>query len=86
VKEVLALALEARSAIGHDTLSLRGTNLAAEVGLAGLAELAFLAFWGASRGSMLVLKCSYATDGLPKIKPRTRANRTSPTIKVFHTI
>ena len=47
VEEVLALAPEARSAVGHDTLSLCGTDLSAEVGLARLAELAFLAFWGA---------------------------------------
>jgi hypothetical protein len=47
VEEILALALEARCAVGHDTLSLCGADLAAEVGLAGLAELALLAFWGA---------------------------------------
>lgn len=45
VEEVLALALEARGAIGHDTLTLCCADLAAEVGLAGLAELALLALW-----------------------------------------
>lgn len=47
VEEVFALALEARSAVGHDTFALGRTNLAAEVGLAGFAELAFAAFGGA---------------------------------------
>jgi hypothetical protein len=45
VEEVLALAPEARGAVGHDTLTLCSADLAAEVGLAGLAELALLAFW-----------------------------------------
>lgn len=44
VEQVLTLALEARGAIGHDTTALRGANLAAEVGLAAGAELAFTAF------------------------------------------
>jgi hypothetical protein len=44
VQQVFTLALEARGAVGHDALSLCGADLAAEVGLAGLAELAFLAF------------------------------------------
>jgi hypothetical protein len=43
VEEVLALALEARGAVGHDTLTLCCADLAAQVGLAGLAELALLA-------------------------------------------
>lgn len=47
VEEVFALALEARGSVRHDTLALGCANLAAKVGLAGLAELAFLAFWGA---------------------------------------
>ena len=45
VEEVLALALEARGAVGHDTLTLCCADLAAEVGLARLAELALLALW-----------------------------------------
>jgi hypothetical protein len=45
VEKVLALALEARGAVGHDTLTLGGSDFAAEVGLAGFAELALLAFW-----------------------------------------
>ena len=44
MQEVLALALEARGAVWHHTLTLGGTNLAAEVGLARLAELALFAF------------------------------------------
>lgn len=47
MEEVFALAAEARGAVGHDTLSLCGADLAAEVGLAGLAELALFAFGGA---------------------------------------
>lgn len=46
VQEVLALALEARGAVGHDALALGCADLAAEVGLAGLAELALLALGG----------------------------------------
>jgi hypothetical protein len=45
VEEVLALALEARGAVGHDALALGGSDLAAEVGLARFAELALFAFW-----------------------------------------
>lgn len=52
VEEVLALALEARASIWHDTLALGGSDLAAEVGLARLAELALLALWGAIRRSI----------------------------------
>lgn len=44
VQEVLALALESGCAVGHDTSSLGGSNLAAQVGLAGFAELALFAF------------------------------------------
>ena len=51
VEEILALALEARGAVRHDTLSLGGSDLAAEVGLAGLAELALAALGGADRVS-----------------------------------
>lgn len=49
MEEVLALALESRGSVWHNTLSLCGSDLAAEVGLAGLAELALLALWGAAR-------------------------------------
>jgi hypothetical protein len=47
VEQVLALALEARGAVGHDALALCGADLAAEVRLARLAELALLALWRA---------------------------------------
>jgi hypothetical protein len=46
VEDVLAAGLEAGGAVGHDTLTLGGADLAAEVGLAGLAELALTAFGG----------------------------------------
>jgi hypothetical protein len=49
MKQILALALESRGTIGHQTLTLSGSDLAAEVGLSGLAELALLAFGGADR-------------------------------------
>lgn len=44
MQEILALAFEARGAIRHDTFALGGSDLAAEVGFAGFAELAFAAF------------------------------------------
>lgn len=47
VQQVLALAAEARGAVGHEALALRCANLAAEVRLARLAELALLALRGA---------------------------------------
>ena len=53
VQKVLALALEARSAVRHDTLALSGTNLAAEVGLAGFAELALAALRCAAQSHWL---------------------------------
>ena len=43
VEEILALALEAAGAVRHDTLALGRADLAAEVGLSRLAELALLA-------------------------------------------
>jgi len=43
VQDVLAASPEARCAIGHDTLALGGADLAAQVGLARLAELALAA-------------------------------------------
>lgn len=62
VQEVLALALEASGAVRHDTLALSSTNGAAKVGLARLAELAFLALGGAVgekwSANVLVLKIS----------------------------
>lgn len=43
MEEILALALESAGAIGHDTLALSSSDLAAEVSLSGLAELALFA-------------------------------------------
>lgn len=48
VEDVLAAGLETRGAVGHHTLALSGTDLAAEVSLARLAELAFPALGGAA--------------------------------------
>lgn len=48
VEDVLAARLEAGGAVRHDTLTLGGTDLAAEVGLARLAELALAALGGAA--------------------------------------
>lgn len=47
VEDVLAAGTEAAGAIGHDAFALGCADLAAEVGLAGLAELALLALGGA---------------------------------------
>jgi hypothetical protein len=47
VEKILALALEARGSVRHNTLALSGSDLATEVGLARLAELALLALGGA---------------------------------------
>lgn len=47
VQQILAASPETRSSIRHDTLTLSGTNLTTQVGLAGLAELALTAFRGA---------------------------------------
>ena len=44
MQQFLSLARKPRSPIWHDSLSLRGPNLAAQVRLAGLAELALLTF------------------------------------------
>jgi hypothetical protein len=46
VEEVLAAGAEARGAVGHDAAALGGADLAAEVRLAGLAELALAALGG----------------------------------------
>jgi hypothetical protein len=47
VEQVFAFALEARGAVRHDAFALGGADLATEVGLSGLAELALAAFGGA---------------------------------------
>ena len=53
VQKVLAADLETRGTIGHDTLTLGGTDLPAEVGLAGLAELALAALGGVQGDDIL---------------------------------
>lgn len=47
VQQVLALAPEPRGPVGHQALALGGADLAAEVRLARLAELALFTFWRA---------------------------------------
>lgn len=66
MKQVLALALEARGAIGHDALALGGADLAAEVGLARLAELALLALWCVEGNDVVadLYVCDALADGL----------------------
>ena len=54
MEEVFATALESRGSVRHNASALGGANLAAEVGLAGFAEFAFFAFWGAVRRLLLV--------------------------------
>ena len=55
VEEVLPTGPEARGAIGHDAAALGCADLAAKVGLAGLAELAFLALWGTMMRQLAVV-------------------------------
>ncbi len=43
MQQLFALALEPRCSVGHDTFALGSSDLAAEVRLAGFAELAFAA-------------------------------------------
>lgn len=62
MQEILALALESGGSIGHDSLSLCGSDLTAEIGLAGLAELAFFTF-GCAVGFWCKLIDSARTDG-----------------------
>jgi hypothetical protein len=47
VEQRFPFALESRGAVGHDAFALGCSDLAAKVGLAGFAELALAAFWGA---------------------------------------
>lgn len=65
VEEILALALEARGAVGHHTLALGRADGAAEVGLARLAELALLALGGAAGEIWLVNVSHLATSRRP---------------------
>ena len=44
MEEGLAVACESRSSIWHDPAALGGADLTTQVGLSGLAELAFFAF------------------------------------------
>ena len=53
VQQVAALAAEARGAVGHLTLALRRADLAAQVGLARLAELALLALGSVQSNDMV---------------------------------
>jgi len=57
VQDVLAAGLEARGAVGHHTLTLGSADLAAQVGLARLAELALTALRSAAGGQPMVLHC-----------------------------
>lgn len=55
MKQILALALESAGAVGHHSLALGGSDLAAQIGLSGLAELAFLTFGSTVYGHMLAI-------------------------------
>ncbi|GAO47486.1 hypothetical protein G7K_1692-t1 [Saitoella complicata NRRL Y-17804] len=46
VQDILTTGTEAGGTVGHDTLTLGSTDFTTEVGLSGLAELAFTAFGG----------------------------------------
>lgn len=68
VQEVLALALEPGAAIRHHTLTLRRPDLAAQIRLARLAELALLAFRGAIFGERVRALVSSGARGETKTK------------------
>jgi hypothetical protein len=55
VQQVLALALEARGSVWHNTLALGGSDLTTQVGLARFAEFALLALGGAAPVSFVDL-------------------------------
>ena len=57
VQQILALALEARGPIWHHALALRAADLAAQVRLAGFAELAFPTFGRAVGGTSATMSC-----------------------------
>lgn len=63
VQDVLAAGPEACGPIGHDTATLGGSDLTAEVGLSGLAELALAALGGAASVSNLPLRVDGRTAG-----------------------
>lgn len=46
MEEIFALAFESRCSIRHYTFTLGCSDFAAQIGLSGLAELAFLTFRG----------------------------------------
>lgn len=52
MEQFLALALESRCTVRHNSFALCSPDLAAEIGLARLAEFAFTAF-GCARGPMI---------------------------------
>ena len=53
MQQILAFAFEARGAVGHHPFALSCPDLATEVRLAGLAELAFTAFGRASHSQRI---------------------------------
>ncbi|MCY1520836.1 hypothetical protein D9M68_556280 [compost metagenome] len=53
VVQRLAFVAEARGAVRHDALALRGAHLLAQVGLAGQAELALATFRGVERNDVV---------------------------------
>ena len=57
MQKVLSLALESRGSVWHNTLSLCGSDLATEIGLARLAELALLTFWCTANVLDIHCKC-----------------------------
>ena len=74
MQQFLALALEARGAVWHHTFALGSTNFSAQVGLAGLAEFAFLAFGSAesyqlrdlTNTDQILLECNNIVTGLDR--------------------
>lgn len=71
VEDILTPGLETGGAIGHHTLTLSGTDLTAQVGLARLAELALTALGGAMRWTM-VSSCRDRMTRTCTASPNTR--------------
>jgi len=85
VKQILALALESRGTIGHQTLTLSGSDLAAEVGLSGLTELALLAFGGV-KGNDVVTRLDVGdalTNGLNDTSTLVSEDNGESTLRVL---
>jgi hypothetical protein len=85
VKNVLATGAESGSAIGHDTFTLGGSNLATKIGLTRLAELALTTFGGVKGNNVIAdLDVSDAlTNGLDNTSTLVSKNDRESTFGVL---